>query len=457
MSEPRPRCPSGRRTRSSAGSARSTATRSSTRRPAWSARARSSTRTRSTGTRSWAACRRCSRSRSTSTWCGRRSAGTKGSAPSARRSGRCRCATRRSTRASRIARASSAASTPSSTSCRRDRRRFGSSPGSALALRHRPQREHPEQRPDRREREREPPRAGGDGGERGRRRGDEDPEQRLLEADRRADTAAAGRLRGGCEASPFQAKSRARRRSRAPGPAPRAARRRARRPAAVAGGEPDADQPHAARAAAECGPTSVPRPMRAPIPRTLIPGSRAAAAWVDTPRCPCRNKTTKPVIAICAVRRAPCRRRGTTCAGRASAGSRPRAPACALTATHDERRRDERAADAQQPSTRNARRVPPAEASQVGPPPRLPPHRDRGLSDAECEAPFPLGEPPMTARPLAAFTLAPARRRRTARLRVRRTSAFVRPRRLPGLRRIVRSRSRSVHSAGRRGVPRAAA
>ena len=58
---------SGRRTRSSAGAARCTATRSCTRRRASRRRARSSTRSRSSGTATSAACRTSSTSRSTST------------------------------------------------------------------------------------------------------------------------------------------------------------------------------------------------------------------------------------------------------------------------------------------------------------------------------------------------------------------------------------------------------
>ena len=69
-------------------------------------------------------------------------------------------------------------------------------------LRHRAKREDADDRPERREREREPPRAGRDRGERGRRRGDEDAEQRLLEADRGADATAARRLRRGDDREP---------------------------------------------------------------------------------------------------------------------------------------------------------------------------------------------------------------------------------------------------------------
>ena len=64
---PRPSSRSTPRTRSSAGAATSTATRSSTPGRVSSGRARSSTRTRRGVTRTWAACRRCSTSRSTST------------------------------------------------------------------------------------------------------------------------------------------------------------------------------------------------------------------------------------------------------------------------------------------------------------------------------------------------------------------------------------------------------
>ena len=68
--------------------------RSSTRAPASGADARSCTPTRPGATRTWAACRRCSTSRSTSTCSASSRGGGTGSAPSRRGGRRCRCATR---------------------------------------------------------------------------------------------------------------------------------------------------------------------------------------------------------------------------------------------------------------------------------------------------------------------------------------------------------------------------
>ena len=98
-----PSCPCGRRTRSSAGVARSTATRSSIRPRASRRAARSSTRSRSSDTATSAACRTCSTSRSTSTCSPQRSERAAASARSRRCVSRCRCARRASTRATRIA------------------------------------------------------------------------------------------------------------------------------------------------------------------------------------------------------------------------------------------------------------------------------------------------------------------------------------------------------------------
>ena len=213
----------------------------------------------------------------------------------------------------------------------------------------------------------------------------------------------------GCSSS-----SRARRRRRATAGAARAAHRRA---AAVSDDERRArerDRPQRAR----CGSPRDVRPAAGADPAAdrRAPASTAstpAAAPADSPRRSCRKSTAKPTTHSCGAsdERAAGRERQTRASRKRRTALRARLVVAARPLAQDETADDGARRGRRSPSARSPARMPPCmherrqcerdgEAAD----------RDRGLADAEREPALRrAGTSDITARPLADWTLAPAK------------------------------------------------